>query len=440
MKIRRTRCHLVLHFLRSAREFGKVGRLRYPRAVMTTKLYWKDSHVTAFTARVEDCLEKGGTQFVVLDQTAFYPTGGGQPCDVGRIGSGVILNVEVGEDGRILHQVEGPIEFAVGTEVECEVDSQRRREMTQQHTGQHILSQAFFQLFGAETRGFRITDRATEIDLTLELQPNQIEQAILRAEDLANSIVFDDREIRIHQVTPEQAAALPLRKESFISDCVRIIEITDFDWSPCGGTHAQRTGEVGLIAIRGWERAKKMTRVHFVCGVRALKDYRLANKSAEAVAIKFSVGRDDAEANVTRLIEDNKQLSRRVRELAEVAAKVEAADLLDASFLKNGIRDICGIRIVEKIFEDRDFEEVKLIAHRLTDADDVVALLATREKDAVRLVFARSANLTSDMNALIKAACERLGGRGGGKPDFAQGGGANGNELTAALELAKSKL
>ncbi len=430
---------------KGAGEFGKVSRLGYPRAAMTTKLYWKDSHVTAFTARIEDCLEKGGAQFVLLDQTAFYPTGGGQPCDVGRIGAGIVRNVEAGEDGRIWHQLEnlvetpvefavGPAEFAVGNKVECEVDPHRRREMTQQHTGQHILSQAFFQLFGAETRGFRITDRATEIDLTLELQPSEIEQAILRAEDLANSIVFDDREIRIHEVTPEQAAALPLRKESFVSDCVRVIEIADFDWSPCGGTHAQRTGEVGLIAIRAWERAKRMTRVHFVCGVRALKDYRLANKSAEDVAIKFSVGRDDAEANVARLIEDNKQLSRRVRELAEVAAKVEASELFGATVANN------GVRIIEKVFEGRDFEEVKLIAHRLVDAADVVALLATRDAETVRLVFARSANLAFDMNALVKAACERLGGRGGGKPDFAQGGGANVKELTAALKSAKSNL
>jgi alanyl-tRNA synthetase len=310
--------------------------------------------------------------------------------------------------------------------------------MMQQHTGQHILSQAFFQLFGAETRGFRITDRATEIDLTLELQPIEIEQAIVRAEELANSIVFDDREIRIHEVTPEQAAKLPLRKESFISDCIRVIEIDDYDWSPCGGTHAQRTGEVGLIAVRAWERAKKMTRIHFVCGVRALRDYRAANRTVEAIALKFSAGRDEAEAAVARLIDDNKRLSRRVRELAGLAAAAEAADLL-ASTAAND-----GLRIIERDFEDRDFEEVKLIAHRLTEglntADRVIALLAARESGMVRLIFARSANVAADMNVLMKAACERLGGRGGGKPDFAQGGGANVSELLAALESARSNI
>jgi alanyl-tRNA synthetase len=304
--------------------------------------------------------------------------------------------------------------------------------MMQQHTGQHILSQAFFQLFGAETRGFRITDRATEIDLTLELQPSELEKAIVRAEELSNSIVFDNREIRIHEVTPEEAARLPLRKESFITDCIRVIEIADYDWSPCGGTHAQRTGEVGLIVIRAWERAKKMTRVHFVCGVRALKDYRLANRVSETIALKFSGSREDAESSVDRLIEDNKRLSRRVRELGELAAKIEAAELLAATEAKN------GLRIVEHVFTDREFEEVKLIAHRLVDGENVVALLAVRENGMARLVFARSANLSADMNALIKAACEMLGGRGGGKPDFAQGGGMRIEQLNAAMDAVKA--
>lgn len=399
---------------------------------MTEKLYWLQPRTTHFNAFVEESRLENGQRIIVLNQSAFYPTGGGQPCDVGRIGNGKVIAVEMAGDGRIQHKLEADVDTVVGTEVECEIDWLRRREMMQQHTGQHILSQAFFQLFGAETRGFRITDRATEIDLTLELQPSEVEQAIIRAEELANSIVFDNREIRIHEVSPEEAARLPLRKESFITDCVRVIEIADFDWSPCGGTHAQRTGEVGLIAVRAWERAKKMTRVHFVCGVRALKDYRLANRVSEAIALKFSGSREDAESSVDRLIEENKRLSRRVRELAELAANVEAAELLAATEAKN------GLRIVEHVFTDREFEEVKLIAHRLVDGENVIALLAVREKEMARLVFARSANLSADMNALIKAACEKLGGRGGGKSDFAQGGGMQIEQLTAAMDAAKA--
>jgi alanyl-tRNA synthetase len=401
---------------------------------MTEKLYWHQPHTTHFPAVIEESWLENGQRILVLNQTAFYPTGGGQPCDTGRIASGKVFDVEMADDGRIRHKLETDLDFVVGTEVECEIDWQRRLEMMQQHTGQHILSQAFFQLFGAETRGFRINDRATEIDLSLELQPKEVEQAIVRAEELSNSIVFDNREIRIHEVTPEEAARLPLRKESFITDCIRVIEIAGYDWSPCGGTHARRTGEVGLIAVRAWERAKKMARIHFICGVRALRDYRLANRVSETIALKFSGSREDAESSVDRLIEDNKRLSRRVRELAELAAKVEAAELLAATGTTS------GPHIVERIFTDRDFEEVKLIAHRLVDGDNAVALLAMREKEMARLVFARSANLSADMNALMKVACEKLGGRGGGKPDFAQGGGAQLDQLTAALGAVKSLL
>jgi alanyl-tRNA synthetase len=370
----------------------------------------------------------------VLNQTAFYPTGGGQPCDTGSINAARVVDVEIDGDGRISHRLESDVSFAIGEEVSCEIDWRRRREMIQQHTGQHILSQAFFQLFGAETKGFRITDRATEIDLTLEARPEEIESAIARAEALANDVVFDNREIRWRQVTPEEAAALPLRKESFITDCVRVIEIADYDWSPCGGTHAERTGEVGLIVVRGWERAKKMTRVHFLCGVRALNDYREANRSVDAIARKFTVGREEAESSVARLLDENKRLARRTRELAGMVATVESHELIEAA------ETVGEARVVTKVFEDRDVEELKLLAHRLVDGDNVIALLASKDNGTARLVFARSANLSADMNALMRTACDRLGGRGGGKPEFAQGGGARLSGLDKALEEARATI
>ncbi len=345
-----------------------------------------------------------------------------------------MINVESANDGRILHHLEDDGGFEVGAEVTGEIDWPRRLEMMQQHTGQHILSQTFFQLFGAETKGFRITDHSTEIDLTLETHPEEIEKAMVRAEELANRVVFENREVRIHDVTPEEAARLPLRKESFIADCIRVVEIDGYDWSPCGGTHAKRTGEVGLIAVKSWERAKKMTRVHFVCGLRALLDYRHANQSAGAVARRFSVGREEADAAVARLLEENKRLLRRVRDLAAMAASVEAHELIAASSEAN------GLRIITHVFEDRDFEEAKLLAHRLVEGNGVIALLATREDGMARLVFARSADVAADMSAMMKAACERLGGRGGGKPDFAQGGGSRIAEIGQVLADARVML
>lgn len=412
---------------------GREPLFYYP--LMTTKLYWSDSHLTQFSATVLAREERKGVQGIILDRTAFYPTGGGQPCDWGSIDSMEVYDVELLEDERILHWVRGERTLAIGEEVDCEIDWARRREMMQQHTGQHILSQAFFQLFGAGTQGFRITDHATEIDLALEVQPDEIERAIAAAEELANRIVFENREIRIHEVTPEEAANLPLRKESFVTGCIRVIEIADYDWSPCGGTHARRTGEVGLIAVKSWERAKKMTRVHFVSGSRALAEYHSAAGAADAIALRLSVGRAEADAAVTKMQEENRRLAKRVRELAEVAARVEA-DEIAASV---GLSD--GLRIVVRVFRDRDFEELKLLAHRLVEEEGVIALLATCEAGLARIVFARSAALANaDMNAMVRSACERLGGRGGGKPDFAQGGGPRVDEIEDVLESIKSRL
>lgn len=401
---------------------------------MTTKLYWTDSQLTEFTAKVVDCLTQQGRHIIVLDQTAFYPEGGGQPSDTGRINGIEVTYVETAADGRILHHLKDGVDWQNGETVTGVVDWARRREMVQQHTGQHILSQAFFQLFGAETKGFRITGDITQIDLKLEAQAAELAPAIARAEELANQVIFENRVIRVHEVTPEEAAKLPLRKESFITDCIRVIEIDEFDWSPCGGTHAKQTGEVGMLAVRGWERAKQMVRVEFVCGVRALQDFRLNHQIVDALVRQFTVGRAELLASVSRLMDENKALQRRVKQLSEVAAQVEAQELLSRVGESN------GKRVVAQIISDRDFEEAKLLAHKLVAQPGVVALLATAQGDSAKLVFARSADLFDDMNALLRGACEELGGRGGGRADFAQGGGSQVNLLQQVLEKARNNV
>ena len=401
---------------------------------MTTKLYWHDSHMTRFSAQVIDCFVHHGDRVVVLDQSAFYPGGGGQPHDTGAINAARVLAVSLADNGCLLHHLEDDVPFKVGEAVAGEVDWPRRLEMLQQHTGQHILSQAFWQLCGAETRGFRIFEQVAEIDLTLDGSANALTAAIERAEELANAVVFEDRVVRLHTVTPVEAAQLPLRKESFSAECIRVVEIAGFDWSPCGGTHAQRTGEVGLIVIRGWERAKRMTRVQFVCGTRALRDYRMANQTATSVACLLSVGRDEASEAVVRLLEEQKKLARRARALVELATQAEAQALLDATPVTH------GLRMIVRIFEDRDFDDVKLLAHRLVAYHGVLVLLATRTRETVRLVFARSADLPVDVNRLLQVACKKLGGRGGGKPDFAQGGGTRIAELERVMTDAAASL
>ena len=393
---------------------------------VTERLYYSDSHLIEFEARVVDLSDRvSGWTAVVLDRTAFYPTGGGQPSDTGTLnGVRVVECIDDGENG-VLHVVQGATP-ARGETIHGRVDWSRRLDHMQQHTGQHILSQAFVTLFNAPTHSFRVLEASCQIDVELN---NPTTEIIERAVELANNVIWEDRAIAILNVTPEQAAELPVRKESARPGELRLIEIEGFDLTPCGGTHAYRTGEVGMIAARSWERAKGLTRIEFVAGMRALADYRKANKSAREVAALFSTGRDDAPQYAAQMVEEQKELNRRVRVLEDIAAGAEAEKLLTTA--SNGV--------ITQIFDGRDAESLKKLAHALIANPRIVALLASRDKDTARLVFARSADASGDMNALMREACAILDGRGGGRPDLAQGGGKNidkiANALTHALTL-----
>lgn len=383
----------------------------------TERLYYHDSHLTEFEARVLSVtpLDDGRTG-VKLDRTAFYPTGGGQPSDTGRLDETRVVECVDEEARGVLHIVEGEAP-RVGACVRGRVDWPRRLDHLQQHTGQHILSQAFVELFEAPTRGFRMLERASEIDVELrEPSDARLEQAVARA----NQVIWEDRPVRIHHAPAETAKTLPLRKDSSREGELRIIEIENFDLSPCGGTHAQRTGEVGLIAVRSWERAKGLTRIEFVAGQRAHADYVQANRAARGVAALCSVGRDEIIPAVTRWQEEHKQLTRRLRTLEEVAARVEASELIAHAIPR--ARD--QAYIVARTFTDRDAETLKRLAQAIIAHPRTLALLGSYMDGHARLVFARASDVRhDDMNALLREACAQLDGRGGGRADLAQGGG-----------------
>lgn len=402
---------------------------------VTERLYYKDSHLIEFEARVVDQSERvSGWTAITLDRTAFYPTGGGQPSDTGTIGTARVVECIDDEDNGVLHVIQGRAP-EIGATVKGRVDWTRRLDHMQQHTGQHILSQALVTLFNAPTRSFRVLEESCEIDVALQHPTTDI---IERAVELANNVIWEDRAITISEVTAEEAADLPLRKEPARAGDLRVIEIEGFDLTPCGGTHAYRTGEVGIIVVRHWERAKGLTRIEFLAGNRALVDYRRANATARTIASLFSAGREDAASLAVRMVEENKDLHRRVRTLEEIATRVEAEELLSAIDQKAGADQ--PSRVVTKIFDDRDAESLKQLALALISHDNVIALLGSRDKEAARLVFARSADATGDMNALMREACAMLEGRGGGKPDMAQGGGKNVSRLEDALAQALSSI
>src|SRR5215467_12699202 len=391
----------------------------------TERLYYTDSHLVEFDARVVDVTERvSGWTAIVLDRTAFYPTGGGQPSDTGTLnGSRVVECIDA--DETVLHVVQGATP-TIGAEVKGRIDWSRRLDHMQQHTGQHILSQALVTLFNAPTRSFRMLEASCEIDVELH---NPTTEVIERAVELANNVIWEDRAITIRNVTSGEAAELPLRKEPARDGDLRLIEIEGFDLTPCGGTHAYRTGEVGMIGVRSWERAKGLTRIEFVAGTRALADYRKANRSAREVAALFSTGRDDAPLMAAQMVEEHKELNRRIRALEEMAAEVEAAKLLTNA----------EAGVVSQVFAGRDAESLKKLAFALVAHSGTIALLGSRDQDTARLVFARSSEASGDMSALMREACAMLDGRGGGKAEMAQGGGKRVELLDDVISQAVKK-
>ncbi|MER3427393.1 MAG: hypothetical protein C4334_04710 [Pyrinomonas sp.] len=380
----------------------------------TARLYYDDSRLLEFEACVIEVREMGdGGKAVVLDRTAFYPTGGGQPSDVGTLDDARVIEC-IDEEDLVLHVVQGG-DLLPGQQVVGRVDRARRLEHMQQHTAQHILSQSLWRLFSAETRGFRIMDRFSEIDVALDQPTNE---RIAQAVELANEIVWQDRPIKIGYVSSDEVSRLALRREPTRSGTLRIVEIEGFDATPCGGTHARRTGEVGIILVRSWERAKRMTRVRFVAGVRALRDYEILNRAAERVALMLSSEREMIAHRLERWIEEQRELAKRVRELEEQRAKWEAHSLCERASARAD-----GARIVAHLLRDEDAEALKRLALAAASRPLTVALLAVHEGESVRLAFARSADLSEDMGALMRRACAQIGGRGGGRTEFAQGGG-----------------
>jgi len=393
---------------------------------VAARLYYADAYLRAFDARVIERLTWDGRPAVVLERTAFYPTSGGQPNDTGSLdGVQVVDVVEREADGAVVHILADELP---GDTVHGEINWVRRFDHMQQHTGQHILSQAFTIALEADTVGFHLGGEVSTIDLNrAPLSEDQLNQV----EGLANEVVFSNKLVDARFVDRRELEKLPLRKPPQVTGPIRIVEVAGFDWSPCGGTHCQRTGEVGIIKVVRAERRGAETRVHFLCGERALADYRRKNRLVLDLAARFSVGDWELADAVERLSEEARTYHKQVRALQEQLLDYEAAALIA------GAEKLAGAWVVRRTYTDRSVDEIRHLAQRLTAEPGVIALLGQGSAgEKVQLVFARSADLTYDMNALLRAACQVIGGSGGGRPNFAQGGGPDGARVEEALTVA----
>ena len=394
---------------------------------MTDRLYYNDPHVREFDATVLAIAERDGRTIVTLDRSAFYPTSGGQPFDTGTLGTARVVDVFDDEEGVVFHAVEGGSSLRAGDAVHGAIDWPRRFDHMQQHTGQHVLSAAFDHLFGVRTVSFHLGADVSTIDLAREVSARDL----AAAEDEANRIVWEDHPVAIRYADAAEAARMPLRKESKRGGELRLIDVDGFDLSACGGTHVTGTGAIGVIAVAAWERFKGGQRVELVCGGRALRRFRsMRDVSASAMRL-LSVSAAELPEAIERLQADAKDQKRAMTALQTELARYRAEEI--AATAESTERGRLVLRAI-----DADANGLKTLATAIAArAGHVVVLVST--STPMLVVVARSSDVAGvQANQVLAQLTAKFGGRGGGKPDLARGGGlaASAEQIFDAVRAA----
>ena len=395
---------------------------------MTERLYYGDAYLTEFDGRVVECVEKDGAFHVRLDRSAFYPTSGGQPHDTGTLNGAAVTDVYVGEDDRdVWHVTDTP--FNIGEAVHGAIDWPRRFDHMQQHAGDHMIASAIWRLLGGVTIGLHVSAEVSTIDVAMPDGATHLSDGdVRRVEDDVNSRIQRDVPVRCWFPSEEELKTLPLRKPPTVSEHVRIVAIGEDEMVACGGTHPATAGQLGLVKIVGVAPARGKLRVSFLAGARAYNDYREKYDMAQQTSNLLSTSIENLPGHVAALqdaLHEARAALNRLRRDVTLKA-LETAD--DAPALPDGARVIA--RMVEG-----DAALIKDVASQLIKRPGIVALLgAEAGEGSAAFVFARSQDVDIHMGKLLGDAARPLGGKGGGRPDFAQGGGPT-EILDAAAKL-----
>ncbi|MBG9448160.1 alanyl-tRNA synthetase [Cytobacillus firmus] len=394
------------------------------------KLYYENPYIKTFeTELVHQAADDKERVYAVLKETAFYPTGGGQPHDEGTLNGIKVVDVEEAE-GEIRHYLERELEPSISG-ISGEIDWNRRFDHMQQHAGQHILSAAFEELYGYKTVSFHLGKEILTIDLEIsELPVGHAEEA----ERLANAIILENRPIEARWVSAEEASQFPLRKQLSVSEDIRLVIIPEFDYNGCGGTHPTSTGQVAGVKILDWERQKKKIRVQFICGSRILTQLQTKHEITGNLSQLLNAPEQDLPSAASRLIENGKDLEKQLEAAKEALLAYEAKEMFTAG------KEKC----ISKVFEGRTIQELQKLARLIasqTENADVILINETADK--LQFVCARGADSESDMKSLSAELLQKINGKGGGNPHFAQGGGdklMSGEDLLEyAMRLAGQK-
>jgi alanyl-tRNA synthetase len=389
----------------------------------TKQLYFDNPYQVEFEANVVKNLSHEGNPAIVLDKTCFYPEGGGQPADKGALDGIPVIHV-FEKDDQIIHVLEKDVSSDA---VKGEIDWNTRFDHMQQHAGQHILSQCFVQLFDAATRSFHLGEETSTLEVDMR---NMSEEKAERAERLANDLVFQNKEIKTRFFRDEDIANIQLRRPSKKTGDIRVVEVSDFDHTACGGTHPRSTGEIGTIKILGWERIRDNVRLEFVCGIRALQDYARKHRDLKTLSKSLTVDDKEVVASFEKIKSDLKMQKKINRKMQEKIIQHEAVDIMQKAEGK----------LIKRIFTDRSQDEIRLLALLTIRKGEFVALFGLKNGERVHVFLACSESLGLDMRELLPVVSPLIEGKGGGRPSLVEISGKKKENLEQALEEAYQRI
>lgn len=385
----------------------------------TKRLYLESPYNVEFEAQVVEKVIWEQKPALILDQTCFYPESGGQPCDKGTINEVEVLKV-LEDEARIIHLLAENISSA---KVTGKIEWQTRFDHMQQHSGQHILSQSFHELLGAETLSFHLGEAISSVEMDLR---KISEEEVENVERRANEIVFQDREIKCYFIPEEKIESVPLRRPPKKKGLIRVVEVSDFDFSACGGTHVRRAGEIGLIKILKLERIRNNIRFEFICGQRTLEDYLWKNRILRELSTRFTVNEEEILNTVERLSSDLKSQKRKGKKMQEKIAQYEAQEIIQETKEK----------IIKELFVDKTPEEVRFLVLNIIRKGDFVVLFGLKGEERGHLILACSENINIDMREIVPLVSPLIKGKGGGRSSLVEIAGEEIENLEQALERA----
>jgi len=393
----------------------------------TVRLFDEDAYGVNFQARVIGVQEIDGKRGVVLDRTSFYPTGGGQPHDTGFLNDLSVMDVQEQGDGIVHFLAQGQM-LEPGTEVLGRVNWARRFDHMQQHSGQHILSAGFVVVASANTRGFHLGRDG----VTIDLDRHDIDWDTAHSvEHWVNAEIWANRVIRTSLVVEAELAAIPFRRTPKVAGDLRVVEVVDTDWSACCGTHVRATGEIGVVKIHRLEKYKGGTRVHFVCGGRALASAQAKQQALDATARLLSASEDEVAEAVQRLQFEGRELRKQLRDCENKLLNLEAARLAQTAEALPGFSMICAQ------LDFGDMKTLQQMARVLTVVPGRVVLLGVVQ-ERTALVLARSEDVDLDVRPPFQLAMAALQGRGGGSAALTQGSGDRMESLDTVFDEVKA--